>query len=180
MNFDSFRGKEGTKAQLVSYRYYASDPHCVMSFWYYMAGTSVGSLSVKLKLADKSKYKVLFELKKSQGESWKNRNVSIKAQKEFEIIFEASRGKRYDGIIALDDIKFYNCFAGRLCIKCCLLGLGNGRVKELSTWWGIGDDVGGDDDGNCDGSGGDDGSDGLMMVVVMVMMLVMIVVMVMW
>ncbi|CAB4000024.1 MAM and LDL-receptor class A domain-containing 2 [Paramuricea clavata] len=111
MNFDSFRGKEGTKAQLVSYRYYAADPHCRMSFWYYMAGTSVGSLSVKLKLADKSKYMVLYELKKSQGESWKNANLSIKAHKEFEIIFEASRGQSYDGIIALDDIKFYNCFA---------------------------------------------------------------------
>jgi hypothetical protein len=117
MNFDSYRGKEGTKAQLVSYRYYASDPHCVMSFWYYMTGTSVGSLSVKLKLADKSKYTVLFELRNSQGQFWKNGNASIGAQKEFEIIFEASRGKSYDGILALDDIKFYNCFAGRLCIK---------------------------------------------------------------
>ncbi len=119
MNFDSFHGKEGTKAQLVSYRYYASDLHCTMSFWYYMAGTSVGSLSVKLKLADKSKYKVLYTLSKSQGELWKNGNVTIGAQKEFEIIFEASRGKTYDGIIALDDIKFYNCFAGRLCVEFC-------------------------------------------------------------
>ena len=113
MNFDSFRGKEGTKAQLVSYRYYASDPHCTMSFWYYMSGATVGSLTVKLKLAEKSKYKVLYTLKSSQGDSWKNGNVSIGAKKEFEIIFEASRGKSYDGIIALDDIKFYNCFAGR-------------------------------------------------------------------
>lgn len=112
MNFDSYRGKEGTKAQLVSYRYYASDPHCTMSFWYYMFGKSVGSLSVKLKLADK--YEVLYTLKSSQGDSWKNANVSIKARKDFEIIFEASRGRSYNGIIALDDVKFYNCFAGNL------------------------------------------------------------------
>ena len=114
MNFDAYYGKKGTKAQLVSYRYYASDPHCTMSFWYYMAGTSVGSLAVKLKLADKSKYKVLYTLSKSQGESWKNANVSIGAQKDFEIIFEASRGSGYDEKIALDDIQFYSCFAGRL------------------------------------------------------------------
>ena len=114
MNFDAYYGKKGTKAQLVSYRYYASHPQCTMSFWYYMAGTSVGNLTVKLKLADKSKYKVLYTLSKSQGESWKNANVSIKAHKDFEIIFEASRGSGYNDKIALDDIQFYNCFAGRL------------------------------------------------------------------
>ena len=111
MNFDSIYGKKGTKAQLVSYRYYASDPHCKMSFWYYMAGTSVGSLAVKLKLTDK--YEVLYKLNGSQGESWKNANLSIGARKDFEIIFEASRGKTYDSKVALDDIKFYGCFAGR-------------------------------------------------------------------
>jgi hypothetical protein len=113
MNFDSFRGKEGTKAQLISYRYYASDPHCTMSFWYYMYGSAVGSLAVKLKLADKSKYEVLLTLKNSQGDQWKNGNVTIGGRSNFEIIFEASRGKSYDAIVALDDIQFYNCFAGK-------------------------------------------------------------------
>ena len=114
MNFDSFYVRKGHKAQLVSYRYFASDPHCTMSFWYYMAGNSVGSLTVKLKLADRSKYKVLYTLSGSQGENWKNANISIGQQTEFEIIFEATRGDSYNAKIALDDIQFYSCFAGRL------------------------------------------------------------------
>ena len=110
MSFDSNRGKTGTKAQLVSYRYYASHPHCTMSFWYYLYGKSVGSLSVKLKLSDT--YKVLHTFTGVQGKSWKNFNVSIGQQKEFEIIFEGSSGSSYLGQIALDDIKFNDCFAG--------------------------------------------------------------------
>jgi hypothetical protein len=38
-------------------------------------------------------------------------------------------------------------------------GWAKGRVKELSAWWGIGDDVG-DDVGGDDSVGGDDDSDG--------------------
>lgn len=114
MNFDGYRGKEGAKAQLLSYRYFASDPHCIMSFWYFMTGSTAGSLTIKLKLAQSFTYKVLHTLKKSQGNEWKNANVSIGAHKEFEIIFEASRGESYDAIIALDDVMFHKCFAGEL------------------------------------------------------------------
>ena len=80
-----------------------------------MSGTKVGSLSVKLKLTDK--YKVLFTLSKTQGQIWKNANVSIGAQKDFEIIFEASKGDSYSASIALDDVRFYGCFAGEFCIE---------------------------------------------------------------
>ena len=111
MYFEATGGKPGTKAQLVSYRYYASHPHCTMSFWYFMHGGKIGSLAVKLKLKNGT-YAVLNQLKGDQGKQWKNMNVSIGTRQEFEIIIEASRGDSYKSDIAIDDVKFYNCFAG--------------------------------------------------------------------
>ena len=112
MYFEASGGRKGTKAQLVSYRYYASHPHCVMSFWYFMHGVNIGSLSVNLKHQNGS-YVNKLKLTKEQGATWKNVNVSIGANKEFEIIFEAARGEGYQSDIAIDDVKFFNCFAGK-------------------------------------------------------------------
>lgn len=112
MYFEATGGKVGTKAQLVSYRYYASHPQCIMSVWYFMHGEGIGSLSVKLKLKDGT-YVQLLTLNKEQGQQWKNINISIGARKDFEIIFEAARGNSYRSDIAIDDIRFFNCFAGQ-------------------------------------------------------------------
>lgn len=42
----------GDKAELASYRYFASSPNCQMSLWYHMYGSGVGSLQVKIKKSD--------------------------------------------------------------------------------------------------------------------------------
>ena len=111
MYFEPTGGRKGSKAQLTSYRYYASHPHCVMSFWYFMRGNNIGSLSIILKQKDGS-YNELLKLKSDQGDSWRNYNVTIGAHKNFEIIFEAERGDGYLSDIAIDDVQFFDCFAG--------------------------------------------------------------------
>mgnify|MGYP000070199087 CR=1 FL=1 len=52
MYIETSNGSPGDKAELASYRYFASSPNCRMSLWYHMFGTGVGSLEVKLKKSD--------------------------------------------------------------------------------------------------------------------------------
>ena len=42
----------GDKAELTSYRYFASSPNCRMTLWYHMFGSGVGQLEVKIKKSD--------------------------------------------------------------------------------------------------------------------------------
>ena len=58
MYIETSGGSPGDKAELSSYRYFASSPNCRMTLWYHMFGSGVGSLQVKLKKSDGS-YSVL-------------------------------------------------------------------------------------------------------------------------
>ena len=52
MYIETSSGSPGDKAELASYRYFASSPNCRMSLWYHMFGSGIGGLQVKIKKSD--------------------------------------------------------------------------------------------------------------------------------
>lgn len=52
MYIETSYGSPGDKAELASYRYFASSPNCRMSLWYHMFGSGVGALQIKIKKSD--------------------------------------------------------------------------------------------------------------------------------
>lgn len=126
MYIETSLASPGDKAILHSYRYVASNPNCRMKLWYHMYGSGVGSLEVKLKLSD-GRYNTLTQLYGDQGNQWKQMIVPIYAQRDFEIMIQATAGTNWQGDVAIDDITFENCFAdiARNCTanEVCMSGL---------------------------------------------------------
>ena len=54
MYIETSSGSVGDKAELSSYRYFASSPNCKMTLWYHMYGSGVGGLDIKIKKSDGS------------------------------------------------------------------------------------------------------------------------------
>ena len=128
----------GDKAIMKSYRYVASSPNCRMKLWYHMYGSGVGSLEVRLKLGDGT-YSTLQQLYGSQGNTWKQMTLPISAQKDFEILIQATRGQNWQGDIAIDDITFDNCFAdvARDCIgnEVCMTDSDSDGYRVVTDGW---------------------------------------------
>lgn len=52
MYIETSRGNLGDKAELTSFRYFASSPNCKMTIWYHMYGSGIGVFEVKVKKSD--------------------------------------------------------------------------------------------------------------------------------
>ncbi|XP_041465040.1 MAM and LDL-receptor class A domain-containing protein 1-like [Lytechinus variegatus] len=84
------------------------EAHCLV-FWYHMFGMAVDSLAVYL--LDATKQVSTLEstepqwiLRGNRGNLWRATEVSITMRTDYKIVFEFSRGVRYDGDIAIDDV----------------------------------------------------------------------------
>jgi hypothetical protein len=95
--------KEGSKAQLVSEPSIEKNPGCI-SFWFYMYGSSIGSLNVYL-LSDNGKNKdIIWTLSGSTGNVWMQGLAPFQADLPHQIVFEGVAGNNIYGNIALDDL----------------------------------------------------------------------------
>ncbi|KAL5006372.1 hypothetical protein ScPMuIL_015178 [Solemya velum] len=103
--------QQGDKALLESARYTDSNGSCVLSFWYSMYGRNIGSLKVLLKDSS-DQITTLWQKAGDQGKGWKNVHLGLKNYRKFAILFEGTRGDGFRGDIAIDDIRFTNCYIG--------------------------------------------------------------------
>ncbi|XP_065198014.1 MAM and LDL-receptor class A domain-containing protein 2-like [Sycon ciliatum] len=98
----------GDKGQMTSLTMAASGPGCMLSFWYHMLGSGIGSLNVYMNNAKGQQ--LLWTKSSSQGTAWRNATVALNSASNYTVVFEGVRGSTWQGDISLDDIKFIgNC-----------------------------------------------------------------------
>ena len=81
---ESSGGSADDRAPLTTPRIGQTGPQCVLSFWYHMFGTSVGTLSVKLSFLDGTQ-PVIWSKSGSQGNSWQNSRLVIGSRQLFKV-----------------------------------------------------------------------------------------------
>ena len=95
-------GVTGQKAEMRSQNFYISQEAC-FTFWYYMYGSTMGSLNVYLEV-DGHKNKI-WNVIGNKGDTWHQTALKITTEKVFGIIFEGICGDVSKSDIAIDDIK---------------------------------------------------------------------------
>ncbi|KAH3850646.1 hypothetical protein DPMN_093071, partial [Dreissena polymorpha] len=81
------------------------ETHC-LEFWYYMFGSSIGYLNVRLSENTTVPGYNIWSMEGNQGPKWIFAQVTVTTDGLNRIIFEGTVGKGYEGDIALDDISF--------------------------------------------------------------------------
>ncbi|XP_030832820.1 MAM and LDL-receptor class A domain-containing protein 1 [Strongylocentrotus purpuratus] len=84
------------------------EAHCLV-FWYHMFGMAVDSLAVYLldatqKVSSLVSTEPLWILRGNRGNRWRATEASITMRTDYKIVFQFTRGVRYDGDIAIDDV----------------------------------------------------------------------------
>ena len=102
---------QGDKARDVSQAFPVQSNDACLSFYFYMYGNDIGSLSVYVltnTTADSVTNEArLWKLSGAAGNSWQQGQMNIPSQytsKPFQLMFEGIRGNGYRGDIAVDDI----------------------------------------------------------------------------
>ncbi|KAM3603666.1 uncharacterized protein V6R79_000320 [Siganus canaliculatus] len=98
-----------SNARLVSLPQPAGQTICV-SFWYYIFGSSIGSLKFITKLSDEAE-KVVWIRNGTHGKKWRFADLTFKSDKPIQFIIEAVTGGR-SGSIAIDDINVFSSETG--------------------------------------------------------------------
>ncbi|CAH3118157.1 unnamed protein product [Pocillopora meandrina] len=78
-------------------------PGTCISFWYHMYGADINSLNVYTKVGG-SLGTAIWQKKGNQANAWKYGQVFVRQPLNYQVVFEAVRGKNYLGDISLDDI----------------------------------------------------------------------------
>ena len=87
------------------------------SFWYHMYGEDIGSLYVAIEYADTALSTIEFQVSGSQGDQWKNAQITINTLNDAFIKIIAVTKKGPQGDIAIDDTSFTDgpCVHPALC-----------------------------------------------------------------
>ncbi|XP_015708985.1 MAM and LDL-receptor class A domain-containing protein 1 isoform X1 [Coturnix japonica] len=104
---DSSNGEYGQIADIATPAISFTGPHCKITFWNHMNGSTVGSLEVLCKTGNKTS--TLWTQSGSQGPKWNRAEVFLGIRSDFQIIFRAKCGVSYMGDVAVDDITFEDC-----------------------------------------------------------------------
>ncbi|XP_067654295.1 MAM and LDL-receptor class A domain-containing protein 1-like isoform X2 [Haliotis asinina] len=101
--------KQGDKARILSPTYHDNQEMCV-KFYYYMYGSSMGTLNVYVKDGNNTG-RPLFSRSGNQGNRWTVGETTIPAfiatsASGYQMVFEGVRGSGYESDIALDDVSF--------------------------------------------------------------------------
>ncbi|KAJ8022250.1 MAM and LDL-receptor class A domain-containing protein 2 [Holothuria leucospilota] len=75
-----------------------------LEFYYHMYGSSIGTLNVFISSANT--HNLIFSRSQNHGDRWWQALVNFTSDSEWQVTFEAIRGRSYDGDIAIDDITF--------------------------------------------------------------------------
>ncbi|XP_022097778.1 MAM and LDL-receptor class A domain-containing protein 1-like isoform X1 [Acanthaster planci] len=97
-------------ALMVGPAYTVASANCVLEIWYVISGQNVGELLLVLvDQADRSE-SVLWANSADHGSQWKQLTIGIgRRQSPFRLKFRKERNSNFQGMIAMDDIKFTNC-----------------------------------------------------------------------
>jgi len=106
-------------------------PSCVL-FWYHMYGADVNRLSVYIKLAGRLGQAV-WSKTGTQGDRWLYAQIETGSFTNTQVVFEALKGRSYQGDIALDDITITNgpCPAPSMSVN----DITNKQIKHNTDKW---------------------------------------------
>ncbi|XP_069502716.1 MAM and LDL-receptor class A domain-containing protein 1 [Ambystoma mexicanum] len=97
-------------AELRSRKMNQTGPSCIVYFWYYNYGLSVGAAEMRLHVEGLKDSTVLWKVLYNQGDQWSRAYVQLgRITDPFHLSFNKISLGFYDGISAIDDIAFENC-----------------------------------------------------------------------
>ncbi|CAI9725294.1 and LDL-receptor class A domain-containing 2-like [Octopus vulgaris] len=98
--------KQEDKSRYISQMFPAlhTERRC-FTFWYSMNGNGIGILKILTKFETGSNV-TIWELSRDQGNKWLYGQAPIQSHTEYQIIIEATRGRTFEGDLAIDDIIF--------------------------------------------------------------------------
>ncbi|XP_040501291.1 MAM and LDL-receptor class A domain-containing protein 1 [Ursus maritimus] len=97
-------------AKLQSPTYSQAGPGCTLSFWFYNYGLSVGAAELQLHVENSSDSTVLWRVLYNQGNQWSQATVQLgRLTQPFHLSLDKVSLGIYDGVSAIDDIRFENC-----------------------------------------------------------------------
>ncbi|XP_024621608.1 MAM and LDL-receptor class A domain-containing protein 1 [Neophocaena asiaeorientalis asiaeorientalis] len=106
-------------AKLQSPTFGRTGPGCTLSFWFYNYGLSVGAAELQLHMENSSDSTVLWRVLYNQGNQWAQATVQLGrlTQPFYLSLHKVSLGV-YDGVSAIDDVRFENCILPRPSKSC--------------------------------------------------------------
>ncbi|XP_035666660.1 MAM and LDL-receptor class A domain-containing protein 1-like isoform X1 [Branchiostoma floridae] len=103
---EASRKQEGHHARIMTPNLRPSPlPKCLV-FWYHMFGQFMGEFNIYLRLSQNDVGAPVWSQAGNKGPSWHQGRVNIQANHTFQVVFEAVRGRKARGDIALDDVSF--------------------------------------------------------------------------
>ncbi|XP_007934543.1 MAM and LDL-receptor class A domain-containing protein 1 [Orycteropus afer afer] len=97
-------------AKLQSPTFSQTGPECTLSFWFYNYGLSVGAAELQLHVGKANDTTVLWRVLYNQGNQWSEATIHLgRLTQPFHLSLHKVSLGIYDGISAIDDIKFENC-----------------------------------------------------------------------
>nr|XP_008000626.2 MAM and LDL-receptor class A domain-containing protein 1 [Chlorocebus sabaeus] len=97
-------------AKLQSPTFSQTGPGCILSFWFYNYGLSVGAAELQLHMEESHDSTVLWRVLYSQGERWSEATIQLgRLSQPFHLSLDKVSLGIYDGVSAIDDIRFENC-----------------------------------------------------------------------
>ncbi|XP_023985471.1 MAM and LDL-receptor class A domain-containing protein 1 [Physeter macrocephalus] len=97
-------------AKLQSPTFGQTGPGCTLSFWFYNYGLSVGAAELQLHMENSSDSTVLWRVLYNQGNQWSQATVQLgRLTQPFHLSLHKVSLGVYDGVSAIDDVRFENC-----------------------------------------------------------------------
>ncbi|XP_059859094.1 MAM and LDL-receptor class A domain-containing protein 1 [Delphinus delphis] len=97
-------------AKLQSPTFGQTGPGCTLSFWFYNYGLSVGAAELQLHMENSSDSTVLWRVLYNQGNQWSQATVQLgRLTQPFYLSLHKVSLDVYDGVSAIDDVRFENC-----------------------------------------------------------------------
>ncbi|XP_006869969.1 PREDICTED: MAM and LDL-receptor class A domain-containing protein C10orf112 homolog [Chrysochloris asiatica] len=97
-------------AKLQSPTFSQTGPECTLSFWFYNYGLSVGAAELQLHVGKSGDSTVLWRVLYNQGNQWSEAIIQLgRLTQPFHLSLDKVSLGIYDGVSAIDDIRFENC-----------------------------------------------------------------------
>uniref|UniRef100_A0A8B7TQJ1 MAM and LDL-receptor class A domain-containing protein 1-like n=1 Tax=Castor canadensis TaxID=51338 RepID=A0A8B7TQJ1_CASCN len=97
-------------AKLQSPTFGQTGSDCTLSFWFYNYGLAVGAAELQLHMEKSNEPTTLWRVLYNQGNQWSQATVQLgRLTQPFYLSFEKVSLGIYDGVSAIDDIRFENC-----------------------------------------------------------------------
>uniref|UniRef100_A0A8W4F8M9 MAM and LDL receptor class A domain containing 1 n=2 Tax=Sus scrofa TaxID=9823 RepID=A0A8W4F8M9_PIG len=97
-------------AKLQSPTFSQTGPGCTLSFWFYNHGLSVGAAELQLHMEKSNDSTVLWRVLYNQGKQWFQAVIHLgRLTQPFHLAFHKVSLGFYNGVSAIDDVRFENC-----------------------------------------------------------------------